>query len=298
MPEQRIRLVVIDVDTPASTTVALASAKRHLTMPVSLLACGRDRVALAALECAARDLEITLTKQTLLPHGDNLDRLYRETDAEILVHLDSDAEILNGSLFAEGLMALKDQSDTYGVSWLQRGARAVEAGIPIMWYAERPWIPLSAFRVSAVRSALADDQSFQAFRVDNDLPLMPHALQRGLAYRRFLPWLRNLDLESLNRWRQETVAGKAPYLYYDTGARLHEYMVKQGKSLFVLDWADHDHCVRHEHGVTRSRLRRFMPNAANWRQAQATAMRRLHEHYAVDLSPAAMARLDAALSKG
>ena len=101
------------------------------------------------------------------------------------------------------------------------------------YYHERPWMPLSLFKVSWVREALAAGCSFLDKVVFNDF------ITRGLLTRvmrrahESLPVLKRLGVDvpaplrtAYNGWRPELV-------YYDTGAAVYEHLKFKRELLFT-----------------------------------------------------------------
>jgi hypothetical protein len=66
---------------------------------------------------------------------------------------------------------------------------------------------------------------------------------------------------------------------YDTGARLHEALTKQGLSLFNLGEPLWSNSVRHYHGVTRATLRANQANATAPNIIQHEVATRLKAEY-------------------
>jgi hypothetical protein len=109
------------------------------------------------------------------------------------------------------------------------------------------------FRVEPVRTALAEGASFKHALVLNDVPRVP-ALS-NLLFRRFrFRFFRRRPLRVLDLLRREYEGQKPAYVFYDTGASIHEVLAKKGLSFGDVGAAIPTWSVRHLHGVTRNRL--------------------------------------------
>lgn len=277
------RAVIINVDTRPVTVLAVLSLVAGCRWPLTLVECSRDPSEARYFRRLADHLGVDFQRLPLLPHGRTLDRLFRETHADRLLLMDSDAELLDPALLPELAAGLADPA-AFGSGFRQQGNWAVEAGIPYAWYAERMWIPLCLMDVAAVRHALDAGVSFMHRKEFNDIGGCPR-LSRLLAARRHLPGLRRLSLDWLKPWRGEYFGERPSFVYYDTGADVFAHLTGAGYRYAELDWSWQRRCVAHHHGVTRRRLRRLDHNSLAYRQARDLARAAIRERYP-DVLPA------------
>ena len=120
-------------------------------------------------------------------HGDTLDRLFRESDRDALLLVDSDAEILRDDV-VPAMCDRLHRRGAYGSGFLHRGewlgANHLVGG-NVGYYAPRMWIPCVLLAVKPVTAALAAGASFRARVACNEIPQ--------------LPWLARLLLPALSR---------------------------------------------------------------------------------------------------
>jgi glycosyltransferase involved in cell wall biosynthesis len=284
MPAPTAEVVIINCSTKEFTALALVSALRHGGLPVTVIDCESSDGSVAFLRELQRQLSFKLAHLPLRPHGATLDRVFRESASDTILLLDSDAEILDGDLVPRMLAALRP--GTYGSGFLHAGewlAANHGGGERTGFYAERMWIPCVMLDVAVIRQALAAGESFLPRTAGNELPQWPR-ISRLLAWRFRVPGLRRLRLDVLRPSRR-TVAGVAPhYVFNDTGARLHEYLVRQrGLAFADLGAQWWPKAVAHYHGVTRRSLRPWMRNAADVTASRADAVARLENAYGIRL---------------
>lgn len=289
----RTRVVIINVDTVTYTALAAASARQTMPFDITLIDCSRAEAQAQATANLAAQLDLDYRRWPLKTHGQTLDRLFGNTEADRLILLDSDAEILDGRPMLHALQA-DPGGHEYGIAWEQPTARATEAGSPISLYMARPWIPFCAFTVHQVRELITDGASFEARRVDNDLLWLPARLRRLISLRRHVPILRTLDLDRFQS-HQQTIDGETtPYFEFDTGAALHRTARARGLSLRRLSWDIHEATVFHVHGGTRSKLHFWMRNHGARSEHQVRAFHRLRSTYRSLVAPSLLQDLDRA----
>jgi hypothetical protein len=276
--------VIINCSTKEQTTLALASVLRHAALPVAVLDCESTDGSYPFFQRLQERLPFRLARMPLSPHGVTLDRIFRDTAREALLLVDSDAEILRDDLLPAMTGALGPAA--YGSGFLHRGQwlgtnHLVDGNIG--YYAPRMWIPCVLLKVAPVRAALAAGASFRDRVLCNEIPQVP-ALARLLYLRFRVPWLRGFALDALEGLRRTHFGVRPHYVYYDTGALLHERIVgAQQKEFAALPEAMWGDAVRHYHGVTRRRLRRWMRNAADLDQTRREALTRVETVYGLRL---------------
>jgi hypothetical protein len=208
--------------------------------------------------------------------------VFRETTRDALLLLDSDAEILDARLVPAMLDALAP--GTYGSGFLHAGEwlpASHGGGRDKGWYAERMWIPCVMLDVAAVREALDAGVSFAQRVTGNEVPQIPW-LATLLRQRFRVPGLRGLALDGLRSSRREFGGERPHYVYRDTGADVHDYLVnRRGLAFANLGSAWWPTAVAHRHGVTRRQLRPWMRNAADVGASRADAVERMEKVYGV-----------------
>ena len=276
--------IIINCSTRELSLLALASALRHASLPVTMIDCESTDRSVPFFRRIAETLPFELRQMPLARHGDTLDRLFRETKRDALLLIDSDAEILRSDLVPAMIEGLGERA--YGSGFLHAGqwlgANHLVEG-EIGYYAPRMWIPCTLLRVAPVRAALAAGASFRDRLVGNELPRLPR-LAWLLAQRFRVPGLRAITLDALRPLRREYFGVRPNYLFFDTGAAMHRYLVDTTRLSFAAlsddMWATG---VRHEHGITRRQLRRGMRNAADVERARAAAIERVKSEYGLTL---------------
>jgi hypothetical protein len=276
--------VIINCSTREQTTLALASVLRHAALPVAVIDCESTDGSYPFFQRLQERLPFRLARMPLRAHGATLDRIFRNTGREALLLVDSDAEILRDDLLP--LMTAALGPAAYGSGFLHRGQwlgtnHLVEGNIG--YYAPRMWIPCVLLKVAPVRAALAAGASFRDRVLCNEVPQLP-ALSRLLYLRFRVPWLRSVALDALRGLRRTHFGAQPHYVYYDTGALLHERIAGAQRLEFAaLPDALWPEAVAHYHGVTRRRLRRRMRNAADLDQTRRDALARLDAVYGLRL---------------
>ena len=274
--------IIINCSTKEQSALALVSTLRHAKLPVTLVDCESTDGSREFFRALQRRLAFRLVAMPLARHGTTLDRIFRTSDRERLLLVDSDAEILRDDLVPA--MQARLDGGAYGSGFVHRGqwlgTNHLVAG-NIGYYAPRMWIPCVMLAVAPVRRALDAGASFRARVVCNEVPQLP-PLARLLYWRFRVPGLRRLALESLEPLRRTHFGVRPHYVYYDTGASLHERLTVHDR----LEYADLGEerwplAVRHAHGVTRRRLKRFMRNAADIEATRRDAVERIEKIYGV-----------------
>ncbi|SRR6056297_4111196 len=278
-----VRVIIINVDTIGYAALAAASARRHLPFEITFIDCSRAKQQIEAGKNLARTLDIQYERWPLDIHGRTLDKIFRTTNSDLLILVDSDAEILD----ARPMLSEIDKGlcpEEYGIAWEQPTGPAIEARSPITLYMARPWIPFCAFAAPKVRKLLDDGVSFAAYRIQNDMLWLPAPMRNLLAYRRLFPGLRALKLQSLQSTQRQVDGWTAPYIDFDTGAALHRAADQHGMKLRQLDWANHGQTVFHVHGGTRRRLHFWMRNHNAGSESRNRALEKLQEKYGLEIS--------------
>lgn len=311
LPAEPARAVIINVGTELVATLALASAVEHAGIPVLLVNCEPTRASSAHFERIMSRWSFDLLDAPRRTHADALDQLFREIRADLVLLLDSDAEIRDAG-FIRGLREWFDMPHVFGAGfvhgphWLpEDSGGAPGAGL----YNERAWLPCVMLRTAHVRAALDAGVSFRVTLTYNDVAwsrrlskLMASRFQDAFAPRfrplEYLPaWVRRrLQRALLPRlaWTRRDYFGLRPnYVLSDTGTHVYQWCKYQrglqfaGVSSFLLKDE-----IKHYWGVTRRIVRGDQrPNSALLADIEQEVSRRLVDEYGLDW-PSLSAELD------
>ncbi|MEO8344861.1 MAG: hypothetical protein ABI607_04120 [Betaproteobacteria bacterium] len=300
MPAINAEIVIINCSTKELTALALVSALRNGSLPVTVIDCESTDGSVEFFRELQRQLTFKLAHLPLRRHGVTLDRIFNETARDTLLLLDSDAEILDPQLVPRMLAALT--SGTYGSGFLHCGewlGTEHGGGYPVSqhdggppgqrggggppgYYADRMWIPCVMLGVAAVKEALSAGQSFRAQIIGNEIAWRWLAQLLCLRFR--IPGLRRLRLDTLQPQHRDYRGLRPHYIYSDTGAGLHDFLVNQrGLSFANLGAQWWPRAVAHYHGATRRKLRPRMRNATDVVASRADALARISAIYGVRL---------------
>src|SRR5437870_8606409 len=251
--------VIINVQTKYVSSLALLSTIRHINIPIMMIDCESQDGSFEWFRSLQRDFSFHLVREPRRQHGAALDWIFQSTQADKILLVDSDIEVLNSEMFQLMRARLRDER-AYGAGYLQQGSwfethygtdRPLASGIG--FYKSRPWIPFALLRVAPVRTALAAGASFMHRLELNDVPQIP-AISR-LLWRRFtFPLCRQMRLRALDLFRREYEGRKPSYLFFDTGAEVHEMLVQMEFSFGDVGAAIPYWSIRHLQGVTRDLL--------------------------------------------
>ena len=296
-----VRAVIINCNTRLVTTLALLSALRYAHVPILLIDCESTDgswdwfCALAAKHSFAPHT-VDMVKMPLRPHGKTLDRLFQEIHADKVLLIDSDLEILSSTIVADSIRAASE-SGIFGAGFLHASEWIRGGHLPASangYYMERMWIPFTCLNVAPVRAALKAGNSFMHSRDYFEFP-WSLLISKALYARHRVPWLKNLELKVLHRFRQQTKIESPPnaadevnlglcpaFCEYDTGARLHAYL----RQTMQLQFADFGmglcaSSVKHYHGITRATLSPGRDNATQPNSVLDEVMQRLRDEYGV-----------------
>jgi hypothetical protein len=302
LPRSHARVVVINVATDLTTALAIASARRYVDAPVLLINCDPSDTSRRLMDRLASRLQFDIVEAPRQAHGRILDWVFRSIPSDIVVLLDSDAEIRSDKFVRRRLKLFKNRQifgagfTLVGPSWLPK--LDAESGGLLM---EQMWTPCLFLRRSYVVEALEAGVSFCYQAVYNDIRWSPTA-SRLLAKRFDNEWvessrslqrlpaglrkrLRTATFPRL-RWARRSFRGFRPnYVIFDTGAAIFEYCRYQrywvfvGSNIRLLD----DDEVYHYGGVTRDGLDTGLVRSKRRTDAiQRHARLRLRAVYGID----------------
>ena len=302
LPVASARAVVINVGTELMTTLALASAKRHAAMPLLLVNCDPTPESSALFDRLATAWGFDVVEAPRRTHGATLDWLFAELPADVVLLLDSDAEI-RSTAFVERMWSSFGRPSVFGAGFVEGPSWLDElSGVAphTCFYQERPWVPCVMLRTAHVRSALEGGRSFAAHRIYNDV-MWSRKVSAVLATRfqtdlvpkssiiRRLPspvrsWLSRQDLPWLAWARRDFYGHRPNYVVCDTAADVYQSCKHQRGLVFagfpsVLQ--THDEVV-HYGGVTRAHLGRGGGFKRDMVDIEDEVTRRLAEHYDID----------------
>lgn len=280
--------VIINCGTRWVTTLALVSALKSCGAPLLLIDCeSQDGSFEHFRHLSARfGFEFHWLEWPLKTHGTTLDALFLTAPASEILLIDSDVEVPDTRLLNAFRESLGNDAGAYGAGFVH-GPDALDGrhGLPpgVADYAERMWIPLVLLRVEPIRRAMSHRQSFRAVKKFSEVT-WSSAISWIVGQRFWLPVLRRIPPSSVPAFTQ-----------YDTGARIHAYLVSNGYRFAKVEsslWTS----VLHFHGVTRAirggLVRRLMRGFGFSRAAQiettnetlfATLQDRL-AHHAIDVA--------------
>jgi len=275
--------VIINVQTKYVSSLALLSSIRHINIPTLMIDCESQDGSFEWFRSLQRDFSFHLVREPRRPHGAALDWIFQSTQADRILLVDSDIEVLNREMFELMRARLRDER-TYGAGYLQKGSwfethygtdRPLSPGIG--FYKTRPWIPFALLRVGPVRTALAAGASFMHRLELNDLPQVP-AISR-LLWRRFeSPLCRQMRLRALDLFRREYEGRKPSYLFFDTGAEIHETLSQMEFSFADVGAAIPYWSIRHLQGVTRDFLQGPARDARSAAAVESDVLEKLREY--------------------
>ncbi|MDZ4872656.1 MAG: hypothetical protein CLLPBCKN_002052 [Chroococcidiopsis cubana SAG 39.79] len=256
LPAVTERAVIINFNTKLVTTLALLSVIRHAKMPVLLIDCESTDGSLKHFLALMKRYDFDILTAPLRPHGQTLDWLFNHIAAEKVLLVDSDLEIQDSAIVS----FFKDYIDepqvfgcgfTNGPSWLEEPAfqgTALENAL----YHERPWIPLTLLKVAPIREALRHGKSFVDFYLDNEYSLLSPFNKLRSRFK----LLHRIFKKGPIELRRSCHALKPAAIFYDTGAKIFEYLRYERLMFFVgLPEPVHHRFVTHFFGITRNTLK-------------------------------------------
>lgn len=285
LPPARERAIIINCSTKLVTTLALMSALRYAGMPVLLVDCQSTDGSQAWFRGLAEQHKFDLAFAPLKPHGETLDTIFTASRDDSILLIDSDLEILGDDLMPK-LREEMSRPDCYGAGFLHAD-RTLSLGLCNASargrYADRMWIPLCFLKTADVHGAMAHGATFMHSRDYLEFP-WSKSLSRWLYARHRIPLLRSISIERFAEARQRIYGECAAFREYDTGARIHEVMIKQSRHLADLGEPYWSQSVRHYHGVTRATLSVGQGNATPPGSILAEVAERLHARYGLVVS--------------
>ena len=256
------RAIIINCSTKAVSTLALMSAIRYANMPVLLIDCESTDGSLDWFTQLMQTHHFDMLSMPLQLHGKTLDVLFQQTNDQSLLLLDSDLEIRDAEVIERVCQAMLDPAAYgagfmhYGGDMLAHGHAPVHAGR----YMDRMWIPFTFLKTKEVHAAISVGATFMHSRHYLEFPWSGF-VSKLLYARHRLPFLRNITMNCFRAARQRIHGEQFAFREYDTGALIHETLIRAGKHMVHLGEPYHSQSVHHYHGVTRATLTAGKTNA-------------------------------------
>jgi hypothetical protein len=276
--------IIINVETKYISTLALLGTLRHLKIPTLMIDCESQDGSFEWFQSLQEKHDFQLTRAPRRPHGLALDWIFQNIEADSVLLVDSDMEIVTGEMFQ--LMRIRlQENNVYGAGYFQQGGwlethygtdQPLAPGIG--FYKGRPWIPFAMFRVEPVRLVLSAGESFSHVLLLNDVPQL--AILSRLFWRRFrFDIFRRWRLGMLDPVRREYEGHKPSYVFCDTGARVHAALSRKGLTFGDVGAAIPPWSIRHLQGVTRDRLQGPSTDACNATAIEPIVLKKLRTEY-------------------
>ncbi len=255
IPHVEERAVIINCGTKEASTLALLSTLRYAEMPVLLVDCESPDNSLEHFLKLMEQNTFDVLSAPLRGHGITLDWIFAAINADKVLLVDSDLEILDAALL-RFMHEYIDDSTTFGAgfvqgpTWIDDWPGTILEGAYLQ---ERCWIPFAFLKVSFVREALEAGISFRARTIYNDF-FFSTTLSRGLVKLKMrYPILKRFQTPMAFR---KTYYGFGPSVVYcDTGANMFQYLRYRREIKFVgLPERFHQRYVTHFGGLTRIAL--------------------------------------------
>ena len=175
IPYRKEQAIIINVGTRFVSTLSLLSAIKKADMPVLLVDCplwSDDKFDFDYFKLLMKDYDFDLISMPLKNHGETLDIIFKTLNADYVLLVDSDLEILNekivplmrkhvtkSNIFGSGFI--------HGSWWIKETEwEEPRSGL----YQERIWIPFTFLNVKKIREALEVNISFNARLFYNLIP--------------------------------------------------------------------------------------------------------------------------------
>jgi len=235
------RAVIINYNTKLVSTLSLLAALKYTEMPVLLIDCESTDGSYLHFQALLERHNFDLMTAPLRNHGLTLDWLFPQINADFVLLVDSDLEILDNQII-EFFKRYTASSYVFGAGFTN-GPGILDAkefeGTPIFngLYFERPWMPLVYLKTSLILEALNNGLSFTEI-----------TCKRTSIFTRL--WSRKTKLYSLKYHRQ--LLDQYNLIFYDTGAMIYDYL-RYRKHYFFASIPEPLHHLHTKHffGTTR-----------------------------------------------
>lgn len=232
-------------------------------MPLLLIDCDPTPETRAYYDALSAFIPFDILDWPTRQHGKALDQLFLETRDEVLLLVDSDAEIRSGEYITDRRWFMDNYEGVFaagfsqGPSWMSTSDGTDAEGAI---YQERPWMPCVMFRVSHVRAAIEQGISFMHRQVDAD---------------RSIP----------TDFGEQVTPRRVTLTFCDTGADIFQFCRYQMSKMFAgIPVQFNEGEVAHYHGVTRAIVTGQQANAADLDKVADEVSGRLAEEYDLNFS--------------
>jgi hypothetical protein len=246
------RCIIINYNTKKVTFLALLSAIQYTKVPVLLIDCMSNDGSFEFFSSLQDRYNFDLTRLSLKSHGSTLDYIFSTLNDEEILLIDSDLEILD-SIIIDFLNRHIDHPRIFGSGFIDGpGILSNEifksSGMQNALFFERPFMPIVLLKVNFIKQALNAGISFNPITVENGMTLIPGFLTK---YFRKLGDKR----ESLRIFRKRYFTIYPSKIYYDTGAKIYEYL-RYNQFMFFVNLPEpcHSEYVTHFWGATRNTI--------------------------------------------
>ncbi len=246
--------IVIGIDTRIFTTLAVASAARHLQIPLLIVDGYSNDRSFEALRGLDLPVDSWLIRMERRIHGVFIDEFVRELKTEQLLLIDSDLEVRDAKAFRAMMLALhasqNEQAITYAAGWSHGDHDMASDDMPHAWFSRRAWIPFSLFDRGRTVELLDLPTTFESKWIGNEFPNQWIANQ--LVKRAFFGPTKRWPLKPLAPLRKSRRGTKAAFYVYDTGALVFEAAEARKWRFADIGWDMMNASVVHHEGATRS----------------------------------------------
>jgi hypothetical protein len=282
VPHANERAIIINCGTKVVSTLALVSTLRHVAMPVLVIDCESKDGSLEHFLGLMNRFPFDILSAPLRGHGNTLDWLFSSINADKVLLVDSDVEILDAGIF-QFMREYIDEPWTFGAGFINGPTwiddvpgNALEGA----YLQERLWIPLTFLKVKFIREALTAGVSFRARTIYNDLFFSPNLSYRLACLKSRFSMLKRVHTPKFLR---RTYYGHSPSVVYcDTGAEMLQHLKYKRELAFAgLPDRFHKRYVTHFGGLTRVVLDQMEIAEPKKTSVQDEVRRRLYKHYGI-----------------
>lgn len=252
--------IIINIKTKYLTSIALFSALRWLEIPMILIDKGSEDGSFEYFSELSDKynfyvLKLPLKKgDKIIKHGETLNYIFENIQAEQVYTIDSDTEILNADMknFIEEWI---DKENVFGAGYIHGPQWMTEEsllwGFKYGYYAERMWTAFCCLKVSKIREAFKAGYSFLNRNVFNDFS-RSQLISKALILRFKIPFLNSTKLSILNPFKRRYYGEKPSYIVFDSGSDIYNYLKYKKEYDYVgIPFKYHESTILHYHGVSR-----------------------------------------------
>src|SRR5258708_23863026 len=149
LPHANERAIIINCGTKTVSTLALVSTLRHVAMPVLVIDCESKDGSLEHFLGLMNRFPFDILSAPLRGHGNTLDWLFSTINADKVLLVDSDVEILEAGIF-QFIREYIDEPWTFGAGFINGPKRIDDVPRNVLegaYLKARLWKPVSVFKV-------------------------------------------------------------------------------------------------------------------------------------------------------